>query len=152
MIYFESKYCKFSSKMSHYHRTQLDITRFAGPTFSIPKQMPGRILSDDFVFFSWAQSINPADYWVAISSNDTSGPIFRKIAPLDRQVELPYVHIDAYGMLVVLPATNENLPRFIARLSRGSTYVIPDVKGKPGTYQMGRHGVLTSGVATSNLV
>ena len=140
----------FPSEGSHLY--QLDIPRTSGNFFSIPKHSPGRVNTDDFVFFVWPHNFNFQDYTVVMSSNDVAGPQFRKIGPMGRQIELPYVHIDAYGTIGVIPTLNPNLPQFWGRLNRGSTYEIPLVSS-PGKYTMKRiGGVLTSAVSVSNII
>ncbi len=128
---------------------QLDIS-FAGPKFYvIPKNVPGRLNVDDFIFFNIPGSINPNEYTVAVTSIDTSAPEVRTIGPLIKSVELPFVQFGSTPYVYVVPTTNPALPRFYARLNRGSTYDIPDVRRKhrPGmAYEMARHGVLTAGI------
>ena len=128
---------------------QLDIPFASGHFFSLPKNLPGRVNTDDFMFFNIPAGVNPADYTVAVSSIDTSGPRYRTIGVLQQSVELPFVQYGAHGQVLVLPTKNPNLPSFFSRLNRGSTYTIPDVRGKHKagmTHEMTRHGVLTAGV------
>jgi hypothetical protein len=98
--------------------------------------------------------MNPADYMVAVDTLDTSQPThIRTIGHLRENVELPHVHYDAYAFIYVLPATDPTKHTFYARLSRGSTYIIPEVKGihRPGVkHAMTRTGVLLSGTDSSN--
>lgn len=128
---------------------QLD-TPFSGSVFGVlPKEVPGRVLTDDFVFFNYPSHVKPGDYVVVIPSLDTSGlEKYRQIGPLNQTVELPHVFHDAYAEIYVMPRINGNLPTFYSRLSKGSTYSIPDVSRKHQKgmrHQMTRHGVLTSG-------
>jgi len=134
------------------HLSQLDITLTGGDFFSIPRHMPGRLTSEDYVFFKWPRGFNPAEYTIVVSANDTAGSPIRRISPLKSQVELPFTIIDAYGMIGVLPNTNSRKPAFWERLNRGSTYYIPDVGTSSGVHSMERHGVLTSGVFAPNLI
>jgi hypothetical protein len=92
---------------------------------------------------------------VVVETNDVSGPHqFRTIGPLQTNVELPHVHFDAYGRIGVVPTHDGNLPSFVARLSRGSSYRLPDVlhSHTPGIqHVMERTGVLTSGAENSRI-
>lgn len=128
---------------------QLD-TPLAGGVFGIiPKEVPGRVWTNDFVYFNFPPNIRPGDYSVIVTTLDTSGPSsYRNIGPLATTVELPFVHFDAYGTIAVSPRINPNLPTFYARLNRGSSYIIPDVSQihrKGMRHEMQRHGVLTAG-------
>lgn len=128
---------------------QLDIPFANGHFFHLPKSQPGRVNTDDFIFFNIPAGLNPASYVVTVSTLDTSGPPLRTIGDLQGSVELPFVHYGAHGKVFVIPKNNPNLPSFFARLNRGSTYTIPDVRGKhsPGmSHEMVRHGVLTAGI------
>lgn len=128
---------------------QLDIPFSHGHFFHLPKSTPGRVNTDDFVFFNIPAGLKKTDYTVVVSSLDTSGGPLRTIGALQDSVELPFVQYGAHGKLLVIPTHNPHLPSFFARLNRGSTYTIPDVRGKhtPGmTHEMTRHGVLTAGV------
>ena len=132
---------------------QLDPPFSNGKFFNISKHIPGRMNPDDYIFFEHSTMlnyINAADYVVAISPNDTSAPGIRTIGPLSVRVELPHVQLDAYAMVYLLPKTNPNLPRFGARLNRGSTYSIPMTYGKvppkDNIWQMHRHGVLVGAI------
>lgn len=134
-----------------YHPTQLDITYSSGHFFSLPKNLPGRLNTDDFVFFKWQNNIQAMEYDVVISSNDTAGPRFRKIGSLDVQLKLPEVILDADALIGVIPKKDRSKPSFWGRLNRASTYSIPRVPMRPGQYSLERHGVLTSAVSHSNL-
>ena len=130
-------------------RIQVD-TPYTGAVYGVlPKEVPGRVPTDDFVFFNYPSYMKPGDYNVVVESLDTSNITkFRNIGPLNKMVELPHVHYDAYATIAVIPRLNQNLPRFNARLNRGSTYSIPEVAGAHKTgmvHPMHRHGVLTAG-------
>jgi len=129
---------------------QLDLPFSNGHFYSLPKNVPGRLNVDDFVFFNIPKSVNPSDYNVVVTTLDTSQLPLRTIGPLMQNVELPHVHFGAHGDLLVIPKTNPMLPTHYARLNRGSTYDILEVnhsKHKKGMkYQMQRHGILTAGV------
>jgi hypothetical protein len=134
---------------------QLDTPLSNGKFFSLPKHLPGRVNVDDFVFFHYPSTINPNDYMVAVETLDTSGPThIRTIGPLRSNVDLPHVHFDAYGSIYVIPANDPTKHTYYARLSRGSTYTIPEIQGihRPGVkHEMIRSGVLNSGADASNL-
>jgi hypothetical protein len=111
---------------------------------------------DDFVFFVFPSSVNPLDYMVAVETLDTSQPDghIRTIGQLRTNVELPHVVFDAYASIYVLPKSDPTKHTWYARLSRGSTYRIPEISGihRPGVrHEMVRTGVLNSGTDDSNL-
>lgn len=134
-----------------YHQVQLDIPYSSGHFFSLPENLPGRLNTDDFIFFRWQQNISPMEYDVVISSNDTSGAPFRTIGSLGQQVKLPQVYLDADAMVGVIPKRDPSKPSFWGRLNRASTYDIPLVSSRYGKYNLSRHGVLTAAVSMSNL-
>ncbi len=133
---------------------QLDTPFSNGKFYGLPKHLPGRVNVDDFVFFSFPASVTPDDYYVVIETLDTSGPThLRRIGPLRENVELPHVHYSAYASIFVIPKTDPTKHTYYARLSRGSSYRIPEIKGihRPGVkHEMGRTGVLNSGTDNSN--
>lgn len=128
---------------------QLD-TLFSPGTFGvIPKHVPGRMNTDDFVYFSYHSSFPAKEYYVVVTTEDTSGAPLRQLSHLEKTVELPQVHFGAHGKIFLIPVTNPSLPTYFARLNRGSTYSVADlpIRSRPGTkIEMARHGVLTSGV------
>lgn len=135
---------------------QLDIPFSNGKFFSLPKQLPGRVNVDDFLFFNYPKSMNPMDYMVAVDTLDTTNPRqpIRTIGPLREAVELPHVQFNAYGSVYILPKVDPRKPTFYARLNRGSTYDIPDTSSihQPGgKYEMRRHGMLVAGADESKL-
>lgn len=131
-----------------YHQ-QLDIPLSNGKFFNISKHVPGRVMTDDFVFFNnYNGIIDPSKYGVYMSSNDMAAESpLRFISPLQMRVELPHVHLDAYAKVYVQPLNKDKrLPFYVGRLNRGSTYSVPHIN-TPGTHQLHMHGVLTSGAA-----
>jgi len=136
------------------NKVQLDLPFSNGKNYSLPKHLPGVVNVDDFVFFTFPNNINPADYDVAVDTLDTSSGIsIRKIGELRKNVELPHVHFDAYASIYVLPKTDPSKHTYYARLSRGSTYVLHEIRGihRQGIkHEMARHGVLNSGIDASN--
>lgn len=143
-----------ASSLPLQHKVQLDYPFANGKFFGLPKHLPGRVNVDDFVFFTFPESMNPNDYMVAIDTLDTSQDThIRTIGPLRANVEIPFVHLDAYASIYVIPATDPTKHTFFARLSRGSSYQIPAIKGlhRPGVkHEMIRTGVLTAGTDRSN--
>lgn len=120
---------------------QLDIIATGPDWFTIPREVPGRLTAVDFIFFRWdSASLNPDDYTVVVEVLDTAGPPYRGISKLMKSVELPHVHYDWHARLGVIPHS-ASLPAFEAELNRGSTYIIPDTKGKNGRFQMELHGM-----------
>ena len=136
---------------------QLDISRTGPNFFTLPKHLPGRVNVDDFVYFNLPPGMVASQFMVAIDSLDTAGPSFKTIGKLSQSggsVELPHVHLPAYGNIYVMPANNPALPTFWARLNRGSTYTIPDVRRNHVfgmRHVMQRHGILTAGCDSSSL-
>jgi hypothetical protein len=124
---------------------QLDHSLHTWTSIGLPHTVPGRLSSEDFVFFNWTPgALDVANYSVIMTSNDTSGPKWRKIGKLREQIKLPEVILDAYAEIGVLHDSKDWYPSFYSRLNRGSTYIIPIVS-KPGAYDMKRLGVLSSG-------
>jgi hypothetical protein len=136
------------------YQVQTDLPLANGKFYGLPKHLPGRVNTDDFVFFNIPSEINPSDYEVVIESLDTSQHThLRKIGTLMANVEIPFVHLDAYASIYVMPKVDPTKHTFYARLSRGSTYTIPVVQGlhRPGIkHEMKRGGVLLSGADSSN--
>ncbi len=117
--------------------------------FILPKHIPGRVNTDDFVYFSYPASFPAHEYFVVTTTQDTSGSPLRQLGKLEKNVELPHVQFGAHGKLYLIPSRNEHLPTFYARLNRGSTYVVPEIpRGaqRGDKIEMLRHGVLTAGV------
>ena len=120
---------------------QYDILWARPDWFIIPPQLPGRRNGDDYVVFKWPCNFPASRYTVVIQSLDTAGPPFRSIGNLDYQVLLPFVQL-GYGSdikIALLPDTT-GLPSFWAKLIRGSTYTIPEIKGN-GVFMMERSGM-----------
>jgi len=134
---------------------QLDAPFAGGKFYGLPKHLPGRVNVDDFVFFNYPSTMNPNDYMVVVETLDTSGPThLRTIGPLRENVELPFVHYDAYASIYVIPTSDPSKHTYYARLSRGSLYTLKTLPGKhrPGVkHEMHRAGVLNSGTDDSNL-
>jgi hypothetical protein len=128
------------------HVAQLDIPFADGLFFELPRQLPGRINVDDFIFFTIPDDVDQKKYTVVVNTMDTAGTPYRSIGVLDKMVTLPFVHYNDDANVGVIPTYDGSLPAFWARLSRGSTYQIPSVRKRSGTYPMSRLGVLTSGV------
>lgn len=122
---------------------QLDLYRYGSNYLSIPKYIPGRLNSDDFIFFNWSSELEPVlnHYTVVIEALDNSGATMRSISKLRKAVEIPYVQLGWYPRLGLVPDT-PNLPLFEGQMIRGSTYDIPTTNGKNGEFQLRRHGML----------
>lgn len=119
---------------------QLDIM-WAGPDwFTLPRNLPGVLRADDFVFFKWGPDMDPSRYQVIVESLDTAGPTYRSIGPLQASVQLPFVKFGWHPRIGAIPNSG-GLPAFEAELIRGSTYIIPDAHGRNGRFQMERHGI-----------
>jgi len=123
---------------------QYDISWTRADWIEIPPDMPGRLNGDDFVMFRWGACFPYTRYIVVIQSLDTAGPPFRSIGCLSPQLRLPHVQL-GYGSDIkigVIPDC-ESLPRFTAKLVRGSTYVIPPLREccPDGEYMMERFGM-----------
>lgn len=127
---------------------QLDIPFSNGKFFGISKHIPGRVMSDDFVYFNNLHNLDARKYSVYVSSNDMAGESFtRYIGPLTERVALPHVQNDAYAKIYVEPTNKDRrLPFYVSRLNRGSTYAIPKINTR-GTHEMHMYGVLKAGAA-----
>ena len=127
---------------------QTDIPFSNGKFFGISKHIPGRVMSDDFVYFNNLHNLDVHKYGVYISTNDMVGDsATRYIAPLSERVALPHVHNDAYAKIYVQPLNKDKrFPFYDSRLNRGSTYSIPNIN-TPGMHQMHMYGVLKAGAA-----
>lgn len=109
--------------------------------YTLPKHLPGRMNTDDFVFFDFSCSgIDCCDYTVVVESLDVSGPTYRSIGKLQKAIELPHVKFGWSPKIGVIP-NSEHLPAFEAEMVRGNTYAIPNTYGRNGRFQMVRHGV-----------
>ena len=119
---------------------QLDILATRPDWFTLPRHLPMRLNGEDFVFFRWPPSMDPTKYTVVVEVLDNAGPPYRGIGPLKRSVELPHVQYDWHARIGVIPDAG-NIPMFEAEMIRGSTYIIPDSRGRNGRIQMERHGM-----------
>ena len=128
------------------HVAQLDIPFADGLFFELPRQLPGRVNVDDFIYFTIPGDIDKKKYIVVVTSMDTAGTPYRSIGALDDMVTLPFVHYNDDANVGVIPTYDPSLPSFWARLCRGNTYQIPSVRKQSGQFGMIRLGVLTSGV------
>jgi|688.fasta_scaffold06067_13 hypothetical protein len=117
---------------------QLDIPATNSKWFVLPRNLPMRLNGQDFVNFIWFKNIDPSRYTIVVESLDTAGPPFRGISKLQKRVELPLVQFGWDAKIGVIPDV-DTLPSFEAKLVRGSTYLIPDVR-KNGIYMMDRFG------------
>ena len=118
---------------------QLDILATRADWFILPRELPMRLNGEDFLNFVWFGNIDPKRYTVIVEVLDTAGPSFRGISLLQKRVEIPFVQYGWDAKLGVIP-DDARLPAFHAKFVRGSTYLIPDVRGKNGVFQMDRFG------------
>ena len=119
---------------------QYDIILTNPQFFTLPKWLPGVRTAEDYVKFHFPSHLDKRRYTIVVESLDTTNKQYRGISKLDYQVELPHVKLPWYGKIGVIPDSTD-LPMFEADLIRGSTYIIPDTKGKNGRFKMQRHGV-----------
>ena len=136
--------------MSMPHRLQIE-TSFANRNFGLlPKHLPGRVNTDDFVFFQVPDSFPKNAYSVVIQTTDTSNPgsNLRNLGDYANQVELPFIHFGSDLDIYLMPKTSSSLPTYRGRLNRGSTYIVPArTNGHHGNVvEMRRTGMLTAGV------
>lgn len=108
--------------------------------WQIPQEVPGRLMTTDFIFFKWCGDIDPSRYTVVVESLDTAGDTYRSIGKLNNQMLLPHVYFGWHARIGVLPDSND-LPSFESELSRGCTYILPNTRGKNGRFQMEMVGV-----------
>lgn len=121
---------------------QLDTYNLNSEFLSMPKFIPGRLNSDQFLYFKWCGELERYvdKYTVVIETASVSGAINRGISKLREAVEIPPVHLGQNVRVGLIPES-EHLPMFEAELIRGSLYIIPDTKGVNGRYQMRREGM-----------
>jgi len=121
---------------------QLDILATRPDWFTIPRNVPGRLNAEDFVFFDYdGADIDISRYTVVVETLDvSSGSPFRSVSKLKETVEVPHVQLGQYAAILVIP-DSMSLPAFGSTLIRGSTYKIPKTGGAPHWFQMIRHGV-----------
>ena len=122
---------------------QLDTYNLNSEFLSMPKYIPGRNCSSNFLYFKWCNELAQLvdKYTVVIQAASVSGAIWRGISKLREAVELPQVQL-GQGVMVALLPEHSNLPVFVAELIRGSLYIIPETNGVNGRYQMDREGML----------
>lgn len=120
---------------------QLDILATRSDWYILPRELPMRLNGEDFITFIWFGDMDKlkSRYTVVIETLDTAGPTFRGISLLQKQVEIPFVQYGWDAQIGVVPDSH-SLPSFYAKFVRGSTYLIPDVKGKNGEFEMSRFG------------
>lgn len=107
--------------------------------YNAPRDQPGILNNDDFVHFIWG-GIDASRYTVIIDVNTMAGERFKSIGKLASSVELPRTVLGANTPIALIP-DSDDLPRFSAKLVRGSTYVVPPHCNGSGHFQMERHGI-----------
>jgi hypothetical protein len=101
---------------------QFDIPLTTQYYFITPTDVPGRITTDDFLFFtSTDSSIKFSDYDVLVESFNGK---FKKLGQLSTKVQLPHVHFLNDALLLVLPKNSVAEPKFIGTIQRGKQYVL----------------------------
>ena len=122
---------------------QNDMYKYGAEFLSMPKYIPGRLTTADFLEFKWCNELAPYvnQYTVAIETLDTSGATYRGISTLRQMVEIPPVQLPSPARIALIPSS-KNLPMFVANLVSGSLYIIPETGGVNGIYQMDREGML----------
>jgi len=118
---------------------QLDISATRRDWYILPRYLPMRLNGEDFVNFIWFGNIDPSRYTIVVEALDTAGPTYRSISKLQKQVELPLVQYGWDAKIGVIP-DSPALPSFESKLSRGCTYLLPDVTGKNGIFEMDKFG------------
>jgi hypothetical protein len=130
------------------HR-QLDIMAYDKNTISIPPTAgpinfmsgTGRLSGRDFITFNIPRHLPMHRYDVILESNDTAGPQWRTIGKLRHKMGVPQVRFAEHARIAVVP-DDPRLPRFTSELARGSEYIIPDTRGRNGTFEMTFTGVI----------
>lgn len=134
----EYQYGNASSPYRQYDMTLANARFYTIPTFS-----PGRLMADDFVYFSYGINIDPKRYSVVVESSDTAGERWRNIGLLSERVHLPFVQFAPYARVGLVP-DDYSLPNFVSTLARGATYIVPVVPKVPtsdgSAYEMQRKG------------
>ena len=122
---------------------QLDTYNLNSEFLSMPKYVPGRLNSDNFLYFKWCNELAPHvdRYTVVIETLSVSGATYRGISKLREVVEIPPVHLGQNIRIGLIPDIG-SLPMFEGELIRGSLYIIPETNGVNGSYQLDREGML----------
>ena len=128
--------------MSKYYPNtqQADILLTSGKYYTLPKTLPGRVTTEDFVYFVWPSDFKPQLYTVAVESNDTLGATWRSIGPLMKNVELPHVYFGSNAKIALVPSRGD-LPRYVSYLDRGNTYIVRKTQSGNGVFQMEKAGI-----------
>jgi hypothetical protein len=100
-------------------RRQLDIPLTTQYHFIIPSDVKGRVTTEDFIFFNPTNNILFDDYDVIVESFNGS---FKKIGELSNMMKLPHVLFSDISLVLVLPKTDRNKPRFMGIIQRGKIY------------------------------
>lgn len=120
------------------------------PTFyQIPRNVPGRTLTTDFLTVLMPDRFPASRYQVVVETlmkTDGPHPYWRSIGRLNSwgvkndavKLEIPHVHFSPYAKIAILP-DSDSLPAFYGQLVRGGTYHIPKVPSN-GSYQMTQFG------------
>lgn len=109
-----------------------------GFTFNKPRSIETRRSRANFVFFKYDRLPNPQDYEIVIPTLSDTVPGSRsyhyRIGPLRPNVELPDIHLDPNGHILVMPLNNPQLPTFWGFVHRSGTYHVnpehPMINGK----------------------
>lgn len=139
---------------------QLDTSNANPKYFEYPEFMPMRNTAEHMVSFRVPRDMDVTRYQVVVRTKDvtagspivcTRDALARSIGQLGRvagkceyTLKLPEVYFDWNAPIALVP-DSASLPYFQATLSRGSTYIVPCVKGN-GNYKMQRLGAIGVGL------
>lgn len=122
---------------------QLDFPNI-GPEFGIfPRYARPALMGHDFIHFVIPDSMKKiaSKYTVVVTPLDTTDYVpgkahVRSFSKLLPSVKLPDAVFDPARAKIGLLPDSENMPSFEAKLIRGGTYIIPDVSGRNGRFNM----------------
>ena len=99
---------------------QFDIPLTTQYHFITPTDVPGRITTEDFLFFENNPRVNFFDYDVVVESYNGK---FKRLGRLNSSVQLPHTHFLNDALIVVVPRTDATKPRFVGTVQRGKVYL-----------------------------
>ena len=122
---------------------QLDML-FSKPVFyTVPPNVSGRIMADDFISFNLPSNFPSNRYQVVLEGLNTSSDVFRSMGAVQSTMRVPHIQLPSFGSgLVALLPDSDKLPRFVGQFARGATYTVPSQTSGYSTVMMTRHGVI----------
>lgn len=119
---------------------QFDIPMLKGPARQVSSDVKGKINETSFIYIVY-QDLKEEDYDVLMTTIDTTSHNgWRNLGQLKKEIFLPEIVIPNDASVMICPKKNPKLPRFISKLNRGATYIIP-TRVKSGTVKIPFHGI-----------